>query len=225
MNSAVIERVKKLLALSKSDNANEAAAAMAVAQRLMSEHQIAEAELETCEPDERAQVEVDPLDVGGVTLAYWKGSLGCGLAKIHGCRAWTTRGKTGAKVLVIVGRPSDVATVRYLYAWLVLETERLAQRNAMGGGRSYADSYRKGCVAGILAAMRQADSEVRATATGSALMRLDARRAECEALLPENLRKTQSRVTDGGAFSRGREHGSRIHTGGTLGASRTRLLS
>jgi hypothetical protein len=57
----VIDQIRKLLELAKSDNEHEAAAAAAAAQRLMSKHQIAEAELGGVDDSERASVDARPL--------------------------------------------------------------------------------------------------------------------------------------------------------------------
>ena len=86
--------------------------------------------------------------------------------------------------------------MRYLYAWLTSEIERLAQRHAMGKGRTYANSYRWGAVVGCLAAMGDASRTARAKATGEALVRLDARAIESQAVLDSqnlNLRQSPNR--------------------------------
>lgn len=225
--SQILDKIRKLLALSKSDNANEAAAAAGAAQRLMQEHRIAEAELEgDSEPQERASLATDPIDTFGEQAPIWKGSLCNGLTKLHGCECWTSSKRDGARVvrcMLIVGRPSDVASVRYLYAWLVSEIERLAQRHAMGKGRTFANSYRMGAVAGCLEAMRGANRDVRAKATGEALVRIDARALESQSVLGSlglNLRQrsTSARLKRD-AYERGQAAGRGLHSGAKLGAS------
>lgn len=224
--SSILDKIRKLLALSKSASANEAAAAAAVAQRLMQEHRIAEAELETGEPTETAQLSADPIDTFGKRSVYWKEQLCGGLLRLHGCKGWketTWTGNTCVRRLQIVGRASDVANVRYLYAWLTSEIERLAQRDTKGRGAKYGASYRSGAVRGSLSAMAAADVAVRATANPAALVRLDAREQEAAAAAaasadPRPARKSAAKL-DAEAYRRGVTAGHGLHTGAKLGAA------
>lgn len=227
--SPILDKIRKLLSLAKSDNEHEAAAAAAAAQRLMTEHDISEAELPA--PSEPAETpSLDMLTTFGSVVPAWLGGLAAGLSKLQHCKCWSSRGPDGAWRLSIVGTPSDVATVRYLYAWLHSEIERHAQKYARGGGRSYADSYRKGCVSGALEAMALAVREVRATATGNALVKIDARAAASAAYVEESLgislrKKSSARIKDGDAYGRGRQHGAHMgQRNAQLAATGTRML-
>lgn len=226
MNAAILEKIRKLLALSKSDNANEAAVAAAAAQRLMTEHQIAEAELGGSADDERAQREIDPLFTGSSEMPMWLNILSFNLAQLNGCITWIGRDANRRKVITIVGRPSDVASVRYLFAWLRLEIDRLTRRHAHGKGRTYATSYRKGCVSGVVAAMRETTKVARQQASGAALVKLDARLIDAAALAPAGMAngKNIGIRADRDAYERGQAAGRRIHTGSSLGAGGARLL-
>jgi hypothetical protein len=230
--SAIIDKIRKLLSLSKSSNANEAAAAAAAAQRLMTEHQIAEAELECGEQHERATLADDPIDTFGWQTPLWKEQLLGSLVQLNGCMSWKqSRWENGTCVrkVQIVGRPSDVATVRYLYAWLTVEIERLAQRDAKGRGRSYANSYRVGAVTGCVSAMRIADRQARQTAPSAALVRLDAREEEARtvaAQLELDIKKARPAAfeRDEEAYRAGVRAGAQLHTGAKLGEAGARLL-
>lgn len=223
----VIAKIKKLRALATSDNEHEAAAAAAAAERLLQEHRLSEAELEgDSGPKEQAELSEDPLDVFGRKAQVWKGVLVFGLGKLHGCYVFQDRvRRRGATeihlVYRIVGRPSDVATVRYLYAWLTSEIERLAHQHGKGKGRTWFNSYRRGAVAGVLEAMRGASKAVRAEASATALVRLDERMTETESAARElGLRvggaRTASVRVDHDAFDRGQRDGRSIHTGANL---------
>lgn len=232
--SAILDKIRKLLALSaKSSNANEAAVAAAAAQRLMTEHQIAEAELESGDRHEHATLSDDPLDTFGGRSVVWKEVLSSQLCEMHGCKIWReTRWEKGSVVkrMRVVGRPSDVGSVRYLYAWLTSEITRLVERNGRGRGKAYAFSYRAGAVNGCLAAMRVAHREVRATATNAAIVRVDARAEEAaaeQARLIGHLKpaKPATYRMDGDAYDRGHAAGQGLHTGAQLDAtSGARLL-
>src|SRR2546421_209940 len=122
-NEAVIEKVRKLRALATSQNAHEAAAAAAAADKLIQEHRLSEAELHAHAP--------------------------------------------GQVVLRIYGTPSDIEIVRYMYAWLTTEAERLVN-HASVKGRTGRNSWFIGFVTGVreqLHAAKQA-TDVAATKAG-----------------------------------------------------------
>lgn len=127
----IIDKIKKLLSLSKSSNEHEAALAAARATELMIEHQISEAKLETGERQE----EIGEHSVGDTdkSMVIWKGELAKALAQTLGCEMfWQTRhdAVAGRRVHTqIVGKTSDVQTVEYLYLYLVAEISRLAEES------------------------------------------------------------------------------------------------
>jgi hypothetical protein len=218
----VIAKVKKLRALATSDNVHEAAAAAAAAERLLQQYRLSEAELEAEDdaPHETAALDAEPVDVFGRNLQHWRAALLTGMCKLHGCRNWSEYAGNGKRVFRIVGRPSDVATVRYLYAWLVSEIERLAQRHGKGQGRTWFNSYRRGAVNGVLAAMREANQEARAAVSSVALVKIDARKVEADQIvdaLGMNRKKIGGRVRlDRDAYGRGERDGRAIHQGKSL---------
>jgi Protein of unknown function (DUF2786) len=238
MAMSVIEKIAKLRRLAQSANLNEAAAAAAAADRLMQEHGIAEAQLEAAGemPKESPVEESTPLAqwVGGTP--QWELSLVTQLARHYGC---STYGSTDAKEVGpnqwrdsysthVVGRPSDIASVRYMYAWLKLEIERLAKINA-GNGRAWINSFKHGAVAGVLEAMRAAKASVMAetkasassptasTSTSAALVLIDNRAGEAKAArdaLHPNLR-SGGRIggaSSAGGYGAGKTAGSRLGT-------------
>lgn len=169
-------KASKLLKLSTSSNANEAALAASMAQQILTRYGIDQAALAgdgaPQGPVEPIGKDHAPLEEGGRRLAGWKAQLAAAIAKANACRAYTSGPSIG-----IIGRASDVASVRYLYATLALEVERLTQRLAMGQGRTYSNSFRHGVVAAIaekLAAARAAvAADMRAENSGAALVRID----------------------------------------------------
>src|SRR6266849_6358620 len=84
----IIERIQKLNKLATSSNVNEAAAAAAMAQRLMTEHRISEAQL-SAEHDE-ADAPITDMDVlaasGNKRPQTWLVWLATGAARANGCR-------------------------------------------------------------------------------------------------------------------------------------------
>lgn len=126
----IIDRIKKLLNLSKSDNEEEAALAAARATELMLKHEIEEAQLG--EVEEVEDVEEQEADRTGQRVP-WKSTLQNGLALSQGCQMYTSTKWDSDKrkkfvAYMIVGQPSKVATIRYMYQYLSNEIDRLADR-------------------------------------------------------------------------------------------------
>jgi len=168
---SVIEKITKLLALSENNpSVNEAAAAAAMAQKLMLEHKLSLSELEMDAEEDEPVIEHDVLrDEGGRSPRQWKITLLCAIAANNFCRTvyWSARfhvgdnkhlnhGRMQRGKMVVFGKKSDVDTVLYLYAWLVREVESLskkAKQELYNSGadeevesiRTWADSFRKGC--------------------------------------------------------------------------------
>ena len=199
---AVLDKVRKLRALSKSQNANEAAAAARAADRLIQQYRIDEAQLS------KGDVERDlyPIETFGSTGELtWQLVLIVALSDDHGCVSFTgTQRETGERRVWLVGRPTDMALVRTMYEWLKGEVERLSleyadvQRARLSRGEwmdgplvAATESYRLGAVRGCVLAMRSGAEELREALVGAgerqAMVHLDGRVAEAEAGLREQL--------------------------------------
>lgn len=212
MNSALLTKIRALRALASSTNAHEAAAAAAAAERLIQEHRIAEADLDTGETEIMGLV-LDPM---GARSPTWKECLLAALETAHGCAGFA-RKVDGQVRCIVVGRKDDVETVRYLFTWLTAEIERLCAADPTLKGRRARYSFRVGAVAGVRDAMRAARETVRAGASSAALVRLDARVAEAEAKLPRlPAQKPLRPSVDGEAFANGHAAGQNIHMGERL---------
>lgn len=142
-----VQKVAKLLRLATSDNANEAALAASRAQDIIDRYKLTGMTLdlegkpsEPEEPIKRFDAPLNEEDRGAGQLQRWKGYLALDLAKCNQCRVY----KSGPN-LRIIGRASDAETVRYLYAYLVQEIERLAKRDGAGNGRTWTNNFRIGC--------------------------------------------------------------------------------
>jgi len=231
-----IRQAQKLLKLANHANTGpeEASTAAAKAQEIMDRFKIVSlAQLETPEVTEEI---VDfakksaPLDVSA-KLAVWKSLLAMALCRANQCMCYTSR-RNGQRSLEVIGRPSDVETVRYLYAALIQDVDALAKRAAKGCGRTWASNYRHGVVEAIkekLQTQRRATESDLRTAAGvdsSALVRIDTaiaklaqRERDVAVFAQANLRlRTQSVPvgrTDPNARAQGREAGKSLSVGGT----------
>lgn len=238
-----IEKAVKLLRLSKSSNPNEAALAMSKAQEIMERFKIDAASLELDKPTQNAGEPIknfrnDPLDTSGGT---WRVRLASKLARHNQCKLYTSGG-----LPCLVGRPSDVQTVRYFYGWLTKEIDSLTRKECAGNGRTYANNFRLGVVETVAeklraqqtethARMRQEAEQEQANHNGMALMRLNMSIARIEQRAKDvevwtkanmNLRSGSSRRRrfDSTARKHGRQAGQSIRiqpsAGNLRGATR-----
>jgi hypothetical protein len=232
--SPIIDKVQKLLALSKSSNVNEAAAAAAVANRLIDQYRLSSVDLNSNVEEDLEPIEEDQEYVyqsGKVTA--WKQTLVSVLVKHYGCAYWNdTTYTSGRKVsrYKLVGKRSDVGIVRYMFAWLTSECSRLADLEAKGCGRVFVASYCMGLVNGVAGQLKSSRAEVQKDATSAAIVKLDEREAASRAAmynLHSNLRttKTHSQAqVDYNAFAMGRTKGSNLHLGASLNSGGTKML-
>jgi hypothetical protein len=234
MDSKIIDRVKKLLALSQSPNEHEAAAAAAQASRLMREHDIAESMLDTSDEPQPLQLGEEVIE-DGARLATWKANIASGIAAANGCHLFTKR--SGDKTaLTMFGKPNAIATSRYMFAYLVATVERLA--HASGGvSTKWRNGFKLGCAHTIytrlLADKREHEAQVKQSgaSASAALVRVQTDADRIKAAFNARTagfskgRKATSRV-DHGAYTAGRDAGSTINlsTGrAALGAPSERL--
>lgn len=154
-----LAKVRKLLALGESDNEHEAALAVARAQAIMEEHDIAEADVDGGGAEDEITEAVFGIpgshrsgELG--KKSTWQGELSYVIAKAHGCAAiWRLR--RGSARLVIAGRPRDVAVAIEIKDFCHREIDRLTAKYSNGKGRSWGVSFRMGCVEAIRAAINE----------------------------------------------------------------------
>lgn len=159
----IVDRVKKLLALSASANPHEAALAAAKAQELLFRHNLSLATVEAELVDGQGSAYVsDRFDSGG--WMDWRRRLLAAVARNNFCRGVSYQ---GTRDVGIVGEPHNVLVVKHLYAFLVREVLRLADLEAAeqpdltpDDARAWKRSFYQGAVrtiAGRLADQRQRD--------------------------------------------------------------------
>jgi hypothetical protein len=244
----IIDKVRKLLKIAErpDGNAEEAAAAAAMAQTLISRHQLDTAMLALDGAAPEADEEIvdfgdgdalSPLDVCGERqIPLWRNRLASRMALVNACRIYFHGG-----TIHIVGRPSDVETVRYFYAYLAREVERLTARAGAGRGISWRTDYRLGIVdtlrrrlaEAVVKAREDAVREVdrmEAPARATALVRVERglavieKRSAAVAAFYEakfegvKARRTKGRINDAGARLAGRKAGESIRLGGSAGS-------
>lgn len=231
--TAILDKIRKLRALSTSSNVHEAAAAAAAAERLIQEHNLSEAELSVDEEDEHVTYE-GVADLGG-RIATWQSNLLYHLSRAYQCSGYYKTfypegAKTAANRYVAYGRPQDLETLKYQFAYFSAEITRLSlQWRGTGSGRTWLNSFRLGAVQAIGAALSETRSAARKTATSSALVVVDRRADLAKSRRDQDhpdLRSTSSRSSaiDGDGFAAGQRAGAGINQRSAIGAGGTRLL-
>ncbi len=231
MTDDILRKIRGLLKLGESDNPNEAASAVAMAQRLMERHSIGEAALAlsepTAEPDEEVRSFEDPLGASG----SWRSRLAQALAKANGCSIWRSGNQ-----LRLIGRPSGAEKVRYLFAYCSKEVDRITRRNTRGEGRTYANNYRIGMVDAIAKAIESERESARAemrseaaergtsalVAINSAIVAVDSQHEEARRYGFAKLGLVRGRSSGGrinpNARGAGKAAGAGVYPGGSGGA-------
>jgi hypothetical protein len=190
---SVIAKVVKLRALSTSSNEHEARNAARLAEKLIQEHRLSEAQLEVegAAPKEPV-IQAPSFDVVG---DRWRINLLLMLTRHYDCIAvWSTIRKT--RRVNLIGRASDIATIRYQLAFFEQEISRLtalhlkARGSWAGNGRAVGNAFRVGMVYGIREVLRESKEAVTASVASNAVAmvlvgRADEAKAECDRLYPK----------------------------------------
>lgn len=241
-----LRQVAKLLKLAEhaNTNAEEAATAAAKAQDIMTRFKISRLSVETgngaaAEAEEGIINFADkgaPLVDATGRLAAWLGRLAVCVAKANQCMVYSCNRANG-KSLELIGRPSDAETVRYLFALLRNEVDRLVRLHGKGCGRVWCSNFRIGVVDAIhekleaQAAQTAAELRTQAVAdavtnvnalvvVNAALAKLDQRGKDVEKYARQSLRLRAGRATQGGRYDAsardaGRQAGASISVGGS----------
>ena len=113
----LIKKVQALRALTASSNLNEAAAAAKAAEKLIQTYALEEAEFEfTNGSNEKVYEDEHPLTNWGQRQTVWQNILLTALGKAYNCEG-LLKHKNGKIGYYAVGRPSDISTMRYQFAY------------------------------------------------------------------------------------------------------------
>jgi hypothetical protein len=192
-HAEALAKAAKLLRLAKSSNPHEAALAAAKAQDIMDRFKLSGADitLDSSAPAEKVMhCPQDPLDRDGA--ARWKGQLAMAVAKLNQCKVYADP----ARGYCLIGRPSDMDAVRYLYAWLTQEIERLAASHCAGCGRTYWNNFRLGAVETVSARLRESARETVAVVKQEAAQSVAAGNAMALVLVEKSLATIEAQVRE-----------------------------
>lgn len=228
VDDKIIEKIQKLLALATSDNVNESANAAARAQELMTKHRLELADVEAMTPGVEAdKIETITVDLEKSNIA-WKTALAAGIAVANDCRSFSRHFMVGGKQTQVgtcyVGPQSSLATMAYMYKYLVREIDRLAalNRGKPGATRKWLRDFRMGAVAEITTRLISASKAAKVGASGTALAVVNKTLERVEEAIEQMGLKQgkEPTVKDAGAFHAGRRAGATIDisSGKGLGA-------
>lgn len=231
--SSVIEKVQKLLALAQSSSAHEAAAALGAANKLIDQYRLSEHDIAVEHNESDPIIEDDSYIYETGRVTPWKNTLIYVLSNHYGVANFNDNYfPEGRKVsrFKLVGRTSDIHIVRYMFAWLMTECQRLADAQVKGRGRVVVASYCEGFVAGLAAQLQISRKEAQQNASSEAIIKLDSRLQESRNFMYQkysNMKKVTTKShsqRDLSAFVAGQQQGKNIHLGSALGGSKTKLL-
>jgi hypothetical protein len=156
----IVGRIKKMLQRANHVNAdpNEAAVALAQAQELMFQYQIAESDIEMGEekrtPEEVVEESVE--QGGGGRIESWKSTLAHTVARAFGCKMWSDPyTQRGTVRFHLIGTKSATQTVSYMFSYLHPEIDRMARDaweaakkagETRDSARTFLNSFRMGAV-------------------------------------------------------------------------------
>jgi len=211
-----IRKAMACLRLAKSSNQAEAALAAAKAQEIMERFKLNIDDLDFDANQVKENNEPikdfndDPLENTGDADRKWSLRLASTVARNNLCRVYysnmgSCEERNKSYRISIVGRPSDVSTVRYIYSYLKGEVARLMNENCKGNSRSYKVNYCFGVVDAIDAKLHEqknkTQSEVKAehannplalVRVNNAIARMEKQDAEVAVWMKSNLHLRKS---------------------------------
>jgi len=210
---AIIAKVAKLRALAKNNSSvHEAQAAAADADKLIQEHRIVEAQIESDEKSEESGIEAkDAFSAGKRSL--WKEIILGSLVRSYEC-SWyisisnemVSPGKYAKRLSYrLVGRKDDIELVEYMYGWIVSELERICKIHHKGKGLGAAMAFYEGAATGFAQALKKAKEESRQQAASTALVRLEQREEQARTWVRQNVGTLKSVGALAGSRSKGSE--------------------
>lgn len=168
---SVLVKIRKLMELSKSNNAHEASLAATRAQELMLRHRIQQAEL-IGDQEEKEEITKSQIHSDKQKRSLWKSSLADAIAKGFQCRVYLS----GVNIIVI-GRKSDIDTVQYLHQYLMKELQRLAdiefskvrRIGDLTHGKTWKNNFYYGAVSAIRDRLKIQRDDIMKTASNQAI--------------------------------------------------------
>lgn len=227
----IIKKIHDLMRLSSSANENEAAAAFAKAQELLTKHRISMVEIEDAVSKENAPSITGTVIDQGKRIITWKTNLLHVICKLNGCfdYTWHTHEKAGVN---INGFENDVEIVKYMYDSIVQQIEFLATRARelkLGDGKTFYNNYKLGIVSAVNRRLTEANEEAKKPYAGTtALAVIENRLSVVEKEIRNKVRLKSAPVVytrrDINGFLLGQSDGSKVNIAPGLGTNSIKQL-
>ena len=228
----ILNRVKKLLALTIDRGATpeEAALASAKAQALLFEHNLSMAQVDTHEVGTPAE-SIENIDVtmqANNRTIGWKKSLLYSVARYNFCSGVYSPGTT---IMHIIGKRSNVQVVEYLAASIGDEIDRLskaAARPLLTGKAAFVSSFCHGAVAVIverLRAQEQTNAAASEACTALVVQSKGALEQAVKGFYPRlSHSRRSSRIGNSSGYDQGRAAGQGIGIHAGIGSGSQRAI-
>lgn len=227
----IIKKIHDLMRLSSSANENEAAAAFAKAQELLTKHRITMASVEDAVSKENAPSITGTVIEQGKRVITWKTNLLHVICKLNGCfdYIWHGTDKVGVN---INGFENDVEIVKYMYESISQQIEFLAAKARelkLGDGKTFYNNYKLGIVSAVNRRLTEANAEAKKPYVGTtALAVIENRLSVVEKEIRNKVRLKNIPVVysrqDIDGFRLGQSDGSKVNIAPGLGANSTKQL-
>lgn len=122
VDNRIVEKLRKVLALTSSPMEGEAQAAAAKLEELLTLHNLSIADLEMKGKIEKVGVQEDKHDLGKAAFT-WKLNLAEEIANFYYCHPVVNRYE---KTVKFIGRKDNVESLKMLYGWLIDQIKRIS---------------------------------------------------------------------------------------------------
>lgn len=186
--SEILQRIQKLLRLSESGNPNEAANALALAQKLMERHRISRAEVEEDLDERIGEICVSE----GHRFATWRQVLLADIAQHNHCATYIRR-YPRKSVMTVIGTAEDREVCSVLFRWIERQIYDMGAKYP--GSRVAKNNFRRGATCTVCERLKRAAREARRGASSTALAKIDNTEA-IQSWVEENMGKPREASKD-----------------------------
>lgn len=175
---SIIAKIQKLLALGERGGTEaEAEAAMQKVHELLAKHNLSLDEVKDAVEDEDYVQDF----VTATNKQPWQDYIWAAISKLYFCQCYQRKKMSGGKVAsvqhMVIGKPTNIAVVKYVASYVVRTGEALAREAAKdrGDSRTFINSFKRGFAARINARVNEEIRKAREgrmtdSATGTALV-------------------------------------------------------
>lgn len=213
----IVAKIQKLLALSRSNNPNEAAAALSKAQTLLQEQNLSMLDVEVKNGKRSDRYALFHADLG--SRDEWRRELLTVIARNNFC---DMSYRTGRSIVTLIGEKENVEAVQAMYGYVVNQLEQLAEKALKvyraSGGRVHTRSWKVSFFLRARQVIQQRLRDEKATFEAAAnqnralIVVKDADLREAKAQLLPNLKISSTRYTlrSPGGYQQGQQAGREV---------------